>query len=176
MRLTHGCHGQATGKVVQVLGNVVDVEFTEETLPAINTALTVQVGGGGGSGAAAAASEGIELGGSAMQSRVLVLEVQDELGNNQVRCLAMGSTDGLVRGAPVINTGSPITVPVGEGTLGRIFNVLGQTIDSNEPVVAAAYWPIHRDAADVRRAGPDAEDLRDGHQGHRPDGAVHARR
>ena len=137
---------KATGKVVQVLGNVVDVEFTEETLPAINTALTVQVGGAEGSGAAAAASEGIELGGSAMQSRVLVLEVQDELGNNQVRCLAMGSTDGLVRGAPVINTGSPITVPVGEGTLGRIFNVLGQTIDSNEPVVAAAYWPIHRDA------------------------------
>ena len=106
----------------------------------------MQVGGAEGSGAAAAASEGIELGGSAMQSRVLVLEVQDELGNNQVRCLAMGSTDGLVRGAPVINTGSPITVPVGEGTLGRIFNVLGQTIDSNEPVVAAAYWPIHRDA------------------------------
>ena len=65
-----------------------------------------------------------------MQSRDLVLEVQDELGNNRVRCLAMGSTDGLVRGAQVTNTGSPITVPVGEGTLGRIFNVLGQAIDS----------------------------------------------
>ena len=64
-----------------------------------------------------------------MQARDLTLEVQDELGNNQVRCLAMGSTDGLVRGAPVTATGGPITVPVGEGTLGRIFNVLGKTID-----------------------------------------------
>ena len=69
------------------------------------------------------------------------MAVQDELGNNQVRCLAMGSTDGLVRGAPVVNTGRPITVPVGEGTLGRIFNVLGETIDSDKPVEAAAVGP-----------------------------------
>jgi F-type H+-transporting ATPase subunit beta len=74
-----------------------------------------------------------------------VLEVQDELGNNQVRCLAMGSTDGLVRGQPVVDTGGPIMVPVGEATLGRIFNVLGKAIDSDAPVDAAAYWPIHRD-------------------------------
>jgi F-type H+-transporting ATPase subunit beta len=139
---------KATGKVVQVLGNVVDVEFTEETLPSINTALSVHVGGdGGGSNGqtSLASTDGIELGGSAMMARDLVLEVQDELGNNQVRCLAMGSTDGLVRGAPVVNSGGPIEVPVGEGTLGRIFNVLGKTIDSDEPVVAAAMWPIHRD-------------------------------
>jgi F-type H+-transporting ATPase subunit beta len=139
---------KATGKVVQVLGNVVDVEFSAETLPSINFALTVQVGenkassvpstnGGGGSAK-------IELGGTAMQARELVLEVQDELGNNQVRCLAMGSTDGLVRGQAVVNTGAPITVPVGEGTLGRIFNVLGKAIDSDEPVHASAMWPIHR--------------------------------
>src|SRR5580692_10004135 len=81
-----------------------------------------------------------------MEARDLVLEVQDELGNNQVRCLAMGSTDGLVRGAPVTSTGGPIMVPVGEGTLGRIFNVLGETIDSDAKVEAAAYWPIHRAA------------------------------
>ncbi len=150
----------ATGKVVQVLGNVVDVAFSAETLPAINTALTVAVGGSGMStanGASApgtAAANGVELGGTAMQARTLVLEVQDELGNNAVRCLAMGSTDGLVRGQSVQNTGAPITVPVGEGTLGRIFNVLGQAIDSNEPVHASAMWPIHRDAPNFAAQDP----------------------
>jgi F-type H+-transporting ATPase subunit beta len=83
-----------------------------------------------------------------------VLEVQGELGNNQVRCLAMGSTDGLVRGAAVINSGAAIQVPVGEGTLGRIFNVLGQAIDSDAPVHAAAYWPIHRPAPDFAEQDP----------------------
>src|SRR5579884_1642925 len=123
----------ATGKVVQVLGNVVDVEFTAETLPKINDALTVRVNEDHASsnGHATGAQSGIELGGTAMQTRDLVLEVQDELGNNQVRCLAMGSTDGLMRGASVTATGGPIRVPVGEGTLGRIFNVLGKAIDSN---------------------------------------------
>jgi F-type H+-transporting ATPase subunit beta len=145
-----------TGKVVQVLGNVVDVEFTEETLPLINTALLVHVGGGGGgaNGHATGLGAGIELGGTAMQARDLVLEVQDELGNNQVRCLAMGSTDGLVRGQGVSNTGSPITVPVGEGVLGRIFNVLGKAIDSDAPVEAAAYWPIHRDPPNFQAQDP----------------------
>ncbi|HMD01691.1 MAG TPA: hypothetical protein VKG44_01880, partial [Candidatus Baltobacteraceae bacterium] len=125
----------ATGKIVQVLGNVVDVEFTAETLPEIDTALSVHVGGvttGAKNGQTSlAGSDGIELGGTAMASRELILEVQDELGNNQVRCLAMGSTDGLVRGQPVVDTGGPIMVPVGEGTLGRIFNVLGKAIDSD---------------------------------------------
>ena len=148
----------ATGKVVQVLGNVVDVEFTAETLPSINTALLVHVGGAGsvqGNGQTHLAStDGIELGGTAMQARELVLEVQDELGNNQVRCLAMGSTDGLVRGQGVTNTGGPITVPVGEGTLGRIFNVLGKTIDSDAPVAAAALWPIHRAPPDFVAQDP----------------------
>jgi F-type H+-transporting ATPase subunit beta len=147
----------ATGKVVQVLGNVVDVEFTADTLPSINDALRVHIGGDGtasSNGHASAASDGIELGGSAMQSRELVLEVQDELGNNQVRCLAMGSTDGLVRGAAVTNTGGPIMVPVGEGTLGRIFNVLGEAIDSDAPVEAAAMWPIHRNPPDFVAQDP----------------------
>jgi F-type H+-transporting ATPase subunit beta len=146
----------ATGHIVQVLGNVVDVEFTAETLPEINTALTVAVGSGskGGNGVTSGVASGIELGGTAMMARELVLEVQDELGNNQVRCLAMGSTDGLVRGQDVVDTGGPITVPVGEGTLGRIFNVLGKTIDSDAPVTAAAYWPIHRKAPDFAAQDP----------------------
>ena len=154
----------ATGKIVQVLGNVVDVVFSAETLPLINTALTVQVGDNSSAASASnvttngASSNGdgakAELGGTAMRKRELVLEVQDELGNNQVRCLAMGSTDGLVRGQSVVNTGSPITIPVGEGTLGRIFNVLGKAIDSDEPVQAAAMWPIHRDAPNFEAQDP----------------------
>jgi F-type H+-transporting ATPase subunit beta len=146
----------ATGKVVQVLGNVVDVEFTAETLPKINDALTVRVNEdhAQSNGHATAAQEGIELGGTAMQMRDVVLEVQDELGNNQVRCLALASTDGLMRGAAVTATGSPIKVPVGEGTLGRIFNVLGKAIDTTEPVKAAAQWPIHRPAPDVKAQDP----------------------
>lgn len=141
-----------TGKVVQVLGNVVDVEFTPETLPKINDALRVRVNEGAAKGDGA--KEARNLGGTAMQERELVLEVQDELGNNQVRCLAMGSTDGLVRGAAVTNTGRPITVPVGEGTLGRIFNVLGRAIDSDAPVQAAAQWPIHRPAPEFKYQDP----------------------
>jgi len=148
----------ATGKVIQVLGNVVDVQFSPETLPSINFALTVTIGGGSSAGAnghaTAVVAGDAELGGTATQPRELVLEVQDELGNDTVRCLAMGSTDGLVRGQPAINTGAPITVPVGEGTLGRIFNVLGKAIDSSDEVKAAAYWPIHRDAPNFAAQDP----------------------
>ncbi|HTD32141.1 MAG TPA: F0F1 ATP synthase subunit beta [Candidatus Elarobacter sp.] len=147
----------ATGKVVQVLGNVVDVEFPAESLPRINDALTVHIGGGksaGSNGSGAHLADGVKLEGTAMAERDLVLEVQGELGNNQVRCLGMGSTDGLVRGAVVTNTGGSITVPVGEGTLGRIFNVLGKAIDSDAPVTAAAHWPIHRDAPTFAQQDP----------------------
>jgi F-type H+/Na+-transporting ATPase subunit beta len=154
----------ATGKVVQVLGNVVDVEFTPQTLPKINDALTVGVNEdthAGQNGAAATPTSGsgqaIDLGGTAMAPRELTLEVQDELGDNQVRCLALGSTDGLVRGANVTSTGGPITVPVGEGTLGRMFNVLGKTIDSEDPVKAAGMWPIHRPAPDYKYQDPTAK-------------------
>jgi F-type H+-transporting ATPase subunit beta len=150
----------ATGKVVQVLGNVVDVEFSAETLPNINDALTLRVnedhaqGNGKSQSDPSTGSGQVELGGTAMQMRDIVLEVQDELGNNQVRCLALGSTDGLMRGAPVTATGGPIMVPVGEGTLGRIFNVLGKAIDSDEPVKAAAQWPIHRPPPDFQAQDP----------------------
>ena len=145
----------ATGKVVQVLGNVVDVEFSAQTLPKINEALHVRVNEDhAGSNGKTAAHEGVELGGTAMQVRDLILEVQDELGNNQVRCLAMGATDGLMRGAPVTATGGPIKVPVGKGTLGRIFNVLGRAIDSAEPVKAAGEWPIHRPSPPFKDQDP----------------------
>ncbi len=147
----------ATGKVVQVLGNVVDVEFPTDALPNINDALSVHIGGGSGSGSNGSGAHldaGITLSGTAMSERDLVLEVQGELGNNQVRCLGMGSTDGLVRGAVVQNTGTSIMVPVGEGTLGRIFNVLGKAIDSADPVEHAAMWPIHRDAPTFAQQDP----------------------
>ncbi len=144
----------ATGKVVQVLGNVVDVEFTPETLPKINDALHVRVNEDTHAAGNGAKTSNIELGGTAMQARELTLEVQDELGNDQVRCLALGSTDGLVRGAAVTSLGGPITVPVGEGTLGRIFNVLGETIDSDAPIKASAHWPIHRPAPEFKYQDP----------------------
>ncbi|HEY2554075.1 MAG TPA: F0F1 ATP synthase subunit beta, partial [Candidatus Cybelea sp.] len=149
-----------TGKVVQVLGNVVDVEFTPQTLPKINDALVVNVNedshASGNGAATSGATAGVQLGGTAMAARELTLEVQDELGDNQVRCLALGSTDGLVRGAAVRSSGGPIMVPVGEGTLGRIFNVLGKTIDSDAPVKAAAMWPIHRPAPGLKYQEPTA--------------------
>ena len=127
----------ATGKVTQILGNVVDVEFANaDALPDINTALHTTIMGADG------------------QNTQLTLEVQSELGNNQVRCLAMGSTEGMVRGADVEDTGGPIAVPVGEATLGRIFNVLGKAIDSDKPVEAASYMPIHRAAPKVDDQDP----------------------
>ncbi|MBV8151463.1 MAG: F0F1 ATP synthase subunit beta, partial [Candidatus Eremiobacteraeota bacterium] len=154
----------ATGRVSQVLGNVVDVEFSPETLPKINDALRVQVNAGGQSATGGdGAGGGIELGGTAMMSRDLVLEVQGELGSNQVRTLAMGSTDGLVRGAPVVNTDSPIAVPVGQGTLGRIFNVLGETIDGDPAAVeAAATWPIHREPPSFVQQDPTTRQFETG--------------
>jgi F-type H+-transporting ATPase subunit beta len=112
-----------TGKVTQVIGTVVDVEFPPEQLPAIFSALEI-----------------------ARDGNKLVLEVQQHLGNDWVRCLAMDSTDGLARGTEAADTGKPIAVPVGRGSLGRLFNVLGQPLDRKGPVEAADYWPIHRAA------------------------------
>jgi F-type H+-transporting ATPase subunit beta len=111
------------GLVVQVMGAVVDVEFPPEELPEIYHALKVP-------------RDGPEL----------VLEVQQHLGNDWVRCVAMDSTDGLRRGVEVLDTGTPITVPVGPVTLGRIFNVTGEPIDEKGPVQAETRYPIHRPA------------------------------
>ena len=119
---------QHIGKVIQVIGPVVDVEFPPEQLPEIYNAVKIQ----GQSGE--------------MEVR-LTAEVMQHLGDNTVRCVAMSSTDGLTRGMEAIDTGAAIAVPVGEGTLGRIFNVLGETVDKDPtPVTAADYWPIHRPA------------------------------
>ena len=116
----------ADGRVVQVVGAVVDVEFTAEHLPEIRHALEVVAPGG--------------------DDANLVLEVQQHLSGAVVRTVAMDTTDGLRRGQRVINTGAPITVPVGEATLGRIFNVVGQAVDNRGPVEAAEHYPIHRPA------------------------------
>ena len=116
----------ADGRVVQVVGAVVDVEFSADHLPEIRHALEV----------VAADEDGANL----------VLEVQQHLSGAVVRTVAMDTTDGLRRGQRVINTGAPITVPVGEATLGRIFNVVGQAVDNRGPVEAAEHYPIHRPA------------------------------
>jgi F-type H+-transporting ATPase subunit beta len=117
-------NGNAKGRVVQVLGGVVDVEFPNEQLPEIYEAIEVPRD----------------------NQETLVLEVEKHLGNNWVRTVAMDSTDGLQRGRPAYATGAPILVPVGEPTLGRIFNVLGHPVDGKGPVEAESRYPIHRPA------------------------------
>jgi len=114
----------AKGQVVQVIGTVVDIEFPPDELPFIYNALNVTMPNGS----------------------TLVVEVQQHLGNNWVRALAMDTTDGLPRGAEAMDTGEPITVPVGEAGLGRLLNVLGEPIDNLGEVKAEAHWPIHRPA------------------------------
>src|ERR1700736_5019134 len=136
-----------TGRIAQIIGPVVDVQFPPEHLPAIYNALeldlaaTVSTGGGADGSAEAAAMMGVEQGGGR-----LVLEVQQHLGNNVVRAVAMGPTDGLQRGVEVRDTGAPITVPVGPATLGRLFNVLGLPIDGKGDVISDTHYPIHRSA------------------------------
>ena len=111
----------ATGKVSQVIGTVVDVEFPPDGMPAVFNALETTAG----------------------EDR-LVLEVEQHIGNNWVRCLGLGPTEGLRRGVEVHDTGQPIAVPVGEATLGRLFNALGETLDGRGDVGAELNWPIHR--------------------------------
>jgi F-type H+-transporting ATPase subunit beta len=112
------------GRIIQILGGVVDVEFPAEHLPEVFHAVEVPREG----------------------QPPLVLEVQKHLGNNWVRCVAMDTTDGLKRGVPAIATGNPIMVPVGMNTLGRVFNVLGRTVDGLGPVDVDLRYPIHRPA------------------------------
>jgi F-type H+/Na+-transporting ATPase subunit beta len=111
----------AKGKVVQIIGTVVDVEFPPDELPQIYNAVEIEMGDG-----------------------KLVAEVQQHLGNNWVRCLAMGTTDGLGRGAVAVDAGQPITIPVGHETLGRLFNIVGEPIDNLGPVETKERSPIHR--------------------------------
>jgi F-type H+-transporting ATPase subunit beta len=135
---------RATGRIAQIIGPVVDVEFPPDQLPEIYFALELdlsQIVGTGGGAADSAAMKGVEQG-----TGKLVLEVQQHLGNNTVRAVAMGPTDGLRRGIEVRNTGAPISVPVGPPTLGRLFNVLGEAIDGKAPLVVGERYPIHRPA------------------------------
>ncbi|NLG63023.1 MAG: F0F1 ATP synthase subunit beta [Candidatus Cloacimonetes bacterium] len=130
----------ATGRVVQVIGPVVDVEF-DEKLPEIYNALLIDAPG--------------ENGGPAVR---LVAEVQQHIGRNQVRAVAMSSTDGVRRGMEVRDTGAAISVPVGEAPLGRILNVLGEPVDDGEPIPATAErWPIHREAPKFTELEPKTE-------------------
>src|SRR5881275_1591653 len=116
------------GKVVQVIGPVLDVEFEPERLPELYNAVVIDHAGNG--------APAIRL----------TAEVQQHIGRNQVRAVAMSSTDGVVRGMAVVDTGQPITVPVGEAALGRILNVLGEPVDEGEPIPSTAErWPIHRE-------------------------------
>ena len=111
----------STGNIVEIIGAVVDVEFPRDAIPNVHDALSVDEGG-------------------------LTLEVQQQMGDGIVRTIAMGSTDGLRRGLAVTDTGAPISVPVGQPTLGRIMNVLGEPVDEAGPVESADLWPIHRKA------------------------------
>ena len=112
-----------TGHIVQIIGAVIDIRFTEDNIPALNNAIKVENG-----------------------DTTLVAEVSQHLGGDMVRCIAMSGSEGLRRGMEAIDTGKPISVPVGEATLGRIFNVLGNPIDNKEAPKADDYWSIHRDA------------------------------
>jgi F-type H+-transporting ATPase subunit beta len=125
----NGSTGTAVGKVVQIIGPVVDVEFSEGYLPAIYQALRVT-------------SEGFDV----PQPIDVVCEVQQHLGEGRVRTVSMLPTDGMVRGMKVIDTGGQIKVPVGNGTLGRIINVIGEPVDERGPIDAADYYPIHSHA------------------------------
>src|ERR671925_1935356 len=137
----------ATGKIVQVKGPVVDVEFPDEHIPAIFNALEVDFAGEAAAEHSRVADDLVTGQAGSNGHQRLVLEVQQELGNNWVRTVAMGPTDGLQRGMSVRDTGGPITVPVGEKTLGRLFNVLGDPVDNKGPIEASVpRLPIHRPA------------------------------
>ncbi|HEX8202265.1 MAG TPA: F0F1 ATP synthase subunit beta, partial [Isosphaeraceae bacterium] len=128
----------AIGHIAQVIGSTFDAEFDEGQLPEIYNALTIHS----------------DQKGTAIH---LTGEVQQHLGGNRVRCVALGSTDGLVRGMEVVDTGGPVTVPVGKETLGRVFNLLGQPIDGRGPVNSAEHWPIHRDPPAFESLSPKTE-------------------
>ncbi len=136
---------QQEGKVLQVIGAVVDVAFDADSdLPAVYNAIEIKDTSG-------------------VVEVDLVAEVMQHLGDGVVRCVAMSSTDGLTRGTTAVDTGQPISVPVGKGTLGRIFNVLGQTVDKVEDEVKADdYWPIHRPAPAFAEQSPSTDLLETG--------------
>jgi len=120
---------EKTGKVVEVIGPVVVAAFEESELPPIYNALRV-------------VSDGFDV----PQPLNVVVEVEQHLGEGRVKCVAMSPTDGMVRGMKVVNTGQPITTPVGKATLGRVMNVIGEPVDNLGPIVSDVSFPIHRHA------------------------------
>jgi F-type H+-transporting ATPase subunit beta len=118
------------GKITQVIGSTFDAEFPEASMPSIYNAVKIESN-----------QKGVKLN--------LTGEVQQHLGGGRVRCVALGGTDGLVRGMDCLDTGSPVKVPVGKGTLGRVFNLLGEPIDNRGDFTPEDHWPIHRDAPEV---------------------------
>ena len=127
------------GKVIQVTGPVLDIRFPEGELPALLNAIEIDNHG-----------------------EKLIVEVAQQTGDHTVRCIAMKSTDGLVRGTAAVDTGKPITVPVGEACLGRVFNLLGETVDDQGPVITEEQWPIHRKAPEYEEQVPATEILETG--------------
>ena len=130
--------GQNIGHITQVIGSTFDVEFSEQHLPAIYNAVKIQ-----------SSHKGIDLN--------LSGEVQQHLGGGRVRCVALGSTDGMMRGQQCIDTGAPVSVPVGEATLGRVFNLLGDPVDGRGSVESRERWPIHRPAPAVSELSTSTE-------------------
>ncbi len=129
--------GDGHGRVVQVIGPVVDVEFPPDELPEINTALELDR----------------KIG---EDEQTIICEVSQHIGSSAVRAIAMKPTDGVVRGAPVRNTGKPISMPVGEKVLGHVYNVLGEPLDT-DTVEAEDYWPIHRESPKFEDLEPRTE-------------------
>ena len=129
----------ATGKIVRVIGTVVDVEFPPDGMPSVYNALETSIG-----------------------DDKLVLEVEQHIGNNWVRCLALGPTEGLKRGIDAVDTGDAISVPVGDPTLGRLFNTLGETLDGLEEIDGAESWPIHRQPPTFEDQATEVEVLETG--------------
>src|SRR5690349_13525481 len=114
------------GRITQIIGSTFDVEFAEDSLPAIYNAVKIT-----------SDHKGVKIN--------LTGEVQQHLGGGRVRCVALGSTDGLVRGQYCVDTGAPVKVPVGKSPLGRVFNITGDTVYGRDPVDAEEYWSIHRE-------------------------------
>ncbi len=127
------------GKITQIIGAVLDIKFSPEYLPALYNAIHIQHDG-----------------------KTITVEVAQHLGDDAVRCVSMASTDGLVRGMEAVDTGKPITVPVGKATLGRLFNVVGQAIDEKPQPEAEDYWPIHRSAPSFEEQSTATEMLETG--------------
>ena len=128
------------GKIIQIIGPVLDIKFSSEQLPALYNAIQIKHQDGS----------------------IITAEVAQHLGDDVVRCVAMSSTDGLIRGMEAVDTGNPITVPVGKTTLGRIFNVVGEPIDNKEAPKAEEYWPIHRTAPSFEEQSTETEILETG--------------